>query len=169
MKVKEIVNYLFYYQELFKKGIVFDFVCSAPWHFNKPDIVPRVPLGSESGIYIYTRPNEGNWEVNIEDNNSDIWYIGKSAGDIGGRVWAHMGLMYEPETKKICNPIFKYNDWSEDNSVDPKIRDSISNGNLVVYTIKISPKEFNPEVVEKYLLSCYYKAKGCLPPLNKGI
>ena len=36
------------------------------------------------------------WNIPAIDNGAEILYVGKSDGDIGGRVWAHMGYIYEP-------------------------------------------------------------------------
>ena len=169
MIVKDIVQYLKQYKAMIAGDVPLEFEYSQPWHFNISYRDQKVPFASNSGVYIYTKPDEKNWHIPIEENIGDIWYIGKSEGDIGGRVWAHMGLIYEPGTQEECRPRFKYHDWSDDQNILDSIRNSIAEGEIVVYTIKVSPEDFNPQVIEKYLLACFYRAKKKLPILNKDI
>lgn len=177
MKPKDITDKLRLFQErVFPEGPSFNFESSKPWSFiYPPEGNTYVPFRNDTGIYIFSKPivtNETDWNIPMEDNNSDIWYIGKSDGDIGGRVWSHMGLIYEPGSRILCSPRFKYNEWHKDARIPEDIRTFLDNGNIVVYTIKITPinrQRFEPQVIEKFLLACYYKSEGHLPPLNKDI
>jgi len=169
MVVKDIIQYLDQFKSIVPNDSSFRFECSDPWHFNISYQKQNVPFGGDSGIYVYTDPVSENWNLQIEHNYSNIWYVGKSEGDIGGRVWAHMGLIYEPDTKEVCKPRFKYNEWRDDQKIPDDIRKSIEEGDVVVYTIKIIPVSFDPKVVEKYLLSCFYRLNNRLPFLNKDI
>lgn len=173
MLVKDIVSCIEQFRTMFKQGNSFTAKYSNPWHFNKSYRKEQVPFANSSGIYIYSKPAP-NWEVPINHNDKKIWYIGKSDGGIAARVWQHMGVIYEPGTKNECNPRFKYHQWAEDIvNVPADIRQSIAEGNVVVYTVRIEPgnnsKTFNPQVVEKYLLACFYRAWDELPVLNKDI
>jgi len=169
MIVSDIPYCLQQFRVLFTKAVPFDSEFSKAWHFNLSYKDHRVPFNDQSGVYIYSKVSSPQWDVPLDQNSSDIWYIGKSQGNIGGRVWKHMGLMYDPKTGEPCDPRFKYHDWADDDTVPSKIRASIVNGETVVYTIKIAPNEFDPQVVEKFLLACHYRTKGILPPLNREI
>jgi hypothetical protein len=88
---------------------------SKPWHFNESYKNEKVPYSDAYGIYLFTNPAIP-WNIDIEGNNEDIYYIGKSEGNIGGRVWKHVGLVYEPNSNyQKCNPMFKYHNWHKDN------------------------------------------------------
>jgi len=166
MLVKNVPKLLEIYSNLNLNPDDLSFEFSEPWYFNKEN-AGHVPFGSSSGVYIYTEVTD-NWETEFENCEYEILYIGKSQGDIGGRVWAHMGLIYEPGTKEICNPRFKYHNWKDDSSVPQKIKDNLALGETVVYAIKVNPSEFYAESLEKYLLTCCYRLDRKLPILNKS-
>lgn len=120
---------------------------------------------------MYSRPGEP-WDVPLDRNTEDVWYIGKSDGDLAGRVWAHVGVIYEPGTNEPCDPRFKYHQWAESDTIPTDIARSIAHGNTVVYTIKVEPFGRAPGVaqaLEKYLLACCFRVDGELPPLNAGL
>src|SRR6266496_3411362 len=96
-------------------------------------------------VYIYTEPNVPKWDMSFENNHSAVWYIGKSDGDLAGRVWDHVGRIYDPSTGgKECVPRFKYHRWADQASVPQSIRDAVANGNIVMYTIKVDPRGAGP-------------------------
>jgi len=51
-----------------------------------------IPYGDKiGGVYLIALCKEMvDWRVRIEDNDSDVLYIGKSNGDIGGRLRSHI-------------------------------------------------------------------------------
>jgi hypothetical protein len=167
--VKDIVPCIEQFRTMFKQGNSFKAEYSKPWHFNKSYKTDQVPFAKLNGVYIYSKPASPDWNVPIYQNEEVIWYIGKSAGGIGARVWQHMGSIFEPGTEDVCKPRFKYHQWANDDNVPDDIRQSIADGNVVVYIVRIEPDNFNPLVVEKYLLACFYRAWGKLPILNKDI
>jgi hypothetical protein len=157
------------FKSLYPGGFSFEATYSRAWHFNFSYKNRKLDFGGDSGIYIYSKPAEPDWDLPLHKNSEAIWYIGKSQGTIAGRVWAHMRLIFEPGTGEVCNPRFKYHDWANDPSVPGDICTAVATGNIVVYTIQITPSTFDPQVIEKYLLACFYKSIGTLPPLNKEI
>lgn len=139
-----------------------------PWHFNESK-EEYVPFGKEHGLYLFTKPNLPDWEIEAEENDNPVWYVGKSAGDIGGRVWKHVGLIFDPETKLVCNPRFKFHRWSNVLSVPEDTRKSVADGNVVVYTVAVRSESMSPllsELLEKYVLVHYALENGGLPELN---
>jgi hypothetical protein len=146
---------------------------SNPWHFNSSREL-RIPFESEYGIYLFTKPSLPSWDIGIDSNDQDVWYVGKSVGDIGGRVWNHVGRIYDPETKLPCSPRFKFHRWADVDSIDPNIRKAVADGNVVVYTIRISAtptlthaqKGLLSELAEKYVLVKYVLEHGKPPALN---
>lgn len=146
---------------------------SEPWHYREIQ-EKRIPFESDYGIYLLSNPVEPDWRVPLEVNESDLWYVGKSAGDIGGRIWKHLGNAYNPDTGQRYDPPCKAHDWADSKHVDVEIRDSIANGNLVVYAIRLdfsegmteAQRRLLPEVLEKHVLVRYFLAYGQLPPLN---
>jgi len=167
MKVKDIRSHIENFIKI--QGIEANVQYSKPWHFNfhKGE---KVPFGDCTGIYLYAEALSDNWNIPIESCQRDIWYIGKSEGDLGGRVGKHMGLIYEPNSREVCTPRFKYNDWHSDADVPADIKRQIADGELVVYTIKlVSEKTLLALALEKYLLSIHVRVTGRLPVLNKDL
>jgi len=147
------------------------YTVSTPWHFNQCR-KESVPFGDGNGIYIYSCPADSNWQLAPELNVEDVWYIGKSDGNIGGRVWSHVGLIYEPDLNRVeCVPRFKHHQWKKDDSVPVGVRDKIASGNIVVYTVKmeVQVSSILPNALEKYLLATCVRLTGELPVLNKGL
>ena len=119
------------------------------------------------GIYIYSECKESDWNIQLIENINEIWYIGKSLGSIRARIWKHLAI--NSKDIKEGDPKFKNHRWTNDpNVMGTSINNSISMGDFNVYAIPIrSGKiQFPPEVVETYLLCCYYKSLGRLPLLN---
>jgi len=169
MLVRDVVSCLEQFRTMFNQGKSFTAEYSGPWHFNKSYRTEQVPFAKSSGIYIYTRPALPDWKLNIQQNDAEILYIGKSNGGIAARVWQHMGLIFDPETGQECDPRFKYHQWANEVNVPDDIRRDIANGDIVVYTICIEPGSFEPQVIEKYLIACFYRAWDRLPILNKDV
>jgi hypothetical protein len=141
---------------------------SEPWHFNESREID-VPFGYEKGLYLYTKPNVPEWNLPMINNENPVWYVGKSEGDVGGRVWNHVLPVTEKQTGLPCIPRFKYHQWSEIPSVPEDVRDSVASGIVVVYTISVrseSQVPFLAELLEKYVLIEYVLAEGKLPVLN---
>ena len=55
--------------------------CSRPWHFNHSYRKTQVDFEKDCGIYIYSCPGEP-WDVPLDQNAQEIWYIGKSDGGL---------------------------------------------------------------------------------------
>jgi hypothetical protein len=143
-----------------------------PWHPNH-DRGSKVPNGAAGGLYLYTRPGIGEWRIDAKDNPNDVWYIGKSQKDIGGRVWHHLGSIYEPGVKGVeCVPRFKYHKWSRNcDYIAPEIRNAIAEGEVVIYTVALKNSAGFPylaELVEKVALTEYAFAFNKIPPLNRS-
>jgi hypothetical protein len=170
MKINNVPGLIHNFSNLFHEGCSFEIEFGGPWHFNECRGTAPPHADNEIGVYFYTCRNPKDWSTPIEQNEADIWYIGASNSDLGSRIWDHVGAIYEDYKNRIeCSPRFKRNQWANDNSVPDNIKQSVAEGDIVIYTVAISPKDFNPMVLEKYLLACYYKAWGRLPFLNKGI
>jgi hypothetical protein len=132
----------------------------------------QVDFAKSSGIYVYSEPDAANWRLPIEVNENSIWYIGKSDGNLAGRVWNHLGCVYEPGTNEACNPRFKYHQWAEVQGIPDVVRKSVFDGNVVVYIIEVTPNGDSPgfaHALEKYLLVLYFRRYGHLPPLNAAL
>lgn len=141
---------------------------SDPWHFNESG-GQRIPYEHHPGIYLYTRPARTDWRIPLGENNNEIWYVGKSAGSLGGRVWSHMGSIYDPETGTPWEPRFKRHRWAELQSVPQDVRESLANGDVVVYTLAIrsdTSQALLAELLEKHVLVEYVLSQGQLPVLN---
>ena len=144
------------------------FEVSAPWHFNESKGA-GIPFAKENGIYIYTKPNKPSWNISADENSNELLYVGKSVGDISGRVWHHVGRTCDPTTNLPSSPRFKFHRWSTALSVPSEVRESVATGNVVIYTISLHSESRNyilPELLEKYVLVEYVLAMGRLPALN---
>lgn len=172
MIVADIQRCLELYAGLFLSGSGFQVKYSRPWHPNRSkDDDPISELNAKSGVYIYSKPGDPNWDLPLMKNQNAIWYIGKSRRSIRARVWANLGAFKE-ENGSTCNPMFKYNRWANDKRIrDDSIKDAIGNGEFVAYSIAVLPVGLNfaPEIVETYLLTCFYRSTGTLPVLNSLI
>ena len=146
---------------------------SDPWYYLEQHTNLRIPYETDYGIYLFTKPSEPDWKISLDENRSTLWYVGKSAGDIGGRVWNHLGNVYN-ENGERCDPPCRAHQWAGNENVDASIRDAIAHGCLVVYTVKIEmPGNLNqtqemllPELLEKHILMRYFLKYGRLPALN---
>jgi hypothetical protein len=143
---------------------------SPPWHFNF-NKTQSVTFGAECGIYLFTKPAVPDWDITIESNTEDIWYVGESAGNIERRVWDHVGRIYESGSDYVeCDPRFKYNQCADEPTVPEDVKRHLANGDVVVYTVKITPGHKRLLLaLEKHLLSIHVRTKGQLPLLNKII
>lgn len=145
-----------------------DIEISSPWHFNESG-KERIPFEHHAGIYLYTRPGGTEWRVPLGENTNEVWYVGKSAGSLGGRIWSHMGSIYDPETGTPWEPRFKRHRWAELQAVPLDVRESVANGDVVVYTMAIQSEAnlyLMAELLEKHVLVDYVLANGRLPVLN---
>lgn len=170
MKLNKALEYIQEYVKIGFSIFPFQIKISDVWHFNHSQGI-GVPFGDSSGIYIYSLPSSGSWNENPNEINEDILYIGKSNGDIGGRVWSHVGLIYEPGTKEVCIPRFKYHQWRDDENINDELKKNISDGDISVVTVKVDVpiNSMIPEAIEKYLLSLCVRIDDKLPILNKGL
>ncbi len=145
---------------------------SGAWHPNESgDDDPILRLGATGGIYFYSEPGNPEWNLNINENGNSIWYIGKSSASVRSRVWKNLGNLYESDGS-LCNPRFRHHRWMNDSSItDARVKNNIANGDFVAYGIDIVPQEsrFDPEIIETFLLCCYYRSMGKLPVLNSII
>ena len=155
------------------QGSPLNVIFGKPWHFTHSYSERHVDFAAQSaGVYIYTEPVTPDWNVPLEQSPAAVWYIGKSDGALAGRVWAHVGAIRDPETGKECVPRFKYHEWAAQQSVPQSIRDSVANGNVVVYTIRIHLVGEPPgyaQALEKFLLASHFRNTASLPPLNRGL
>jgi len=101
MQVKTIPDLLEQFRGVGANLNDLSFEYSEPWYFNK-EKAGYVPFSDCTGLYIYTGVSE-NLDADIFHCDTEVLYVGKSQGGIGGRVWAHMGVLYDPETKEVCN------------------------------------------------------------------
>jgi len=140
---------------------------SDPWHFNKSG--GKVPLEGECGIYVYTQPGDSDWRLPLAANQNAVWYVGKSGGSIGGRVWSHMRTIYDPETRTPWTPRFKAHRWAQTYSVPEEIRDRLANGDITVYSVAVragTNRALLADLLEKHVLVEFVLTHGHLPPLN---
>ena len=144
---------------------------SKPWHFNHCRGT-NIPFQNEGkgGIYLLSEPGVP-WEISADSNDRPVWYIGKSATNVGGRVWGHFGSVNDPETGFPCIPRFKYHRWANVNSVPEAVLCSVSKGDIVVYSLAIRSVDESQiwllsELLEKYVLVQYVMASGARPLLN---
>ncbi|HUL11825.1 MAG TPA: hypothetical protein VLU73_06615 [Methylococcaceae bacterium] len=173
MSAKKVSNSLLSFTRLSSVLGPLSIDISPPWHFNESK-GKRLPYEADYGIYLFSKPSYPTWEIPLAENDSEIWYVGKSAGDIGGRTWKHMGLIYEPGTNSPCTPRFKYNQWANVESVDSDIRKPITDGDVVIYVVKVSgspsltdtQRYLLPELLEKHVLSMHIHSTGKLLSFN---
>jgi len=173
MNVQSMVRIAREFQERLSQVRPFTMEIGDPWHARESWHEP-FPFADDSGVYLYSRPSEGQWQVNAEDNDQPVWYVGVSL-TIGGRARDHLGVQYEPKSKYVpCVPKFKYHRWSELVYVPTEVRDSIARGNLVIYALALrgsDPKftRLASEMLEKHLLVQNVFDCQELPVLNLGL
>ena len=169
MVVKDIDKCLNIYNNLFDSETKIETTYSDPWNpLRGEDIF--YDLNYQCGVYLYSECIESNWNIQLMENTNDIWYIGKSLGSIRGRIWKN--LAKNSKDIKEGEPKFKNHRWTNDpNVMGTSINTSLSTGDFNVYAIPIRSEkiQFPPEMVETYLLCCYYKSLGRLPILNSII
>lgn len=105
----------------------------------------------------------------MAENQNAVWYVGKSGGSIGRRVWSHMGSIYDPATRTPWTPRFKRHRWAETHSVPQDIRDRLADGDVVVYALAVradTNSALLADLLEKHVLVEYVLTHGHLPPLN---
>ncbi len=148
---------------------------SDPW-FPYPNYVSKndtIDGFGKTGIYIFSKPNL-KWNIPLEENNSEIWYIGKTEENnksIRGRVWNHLEPMGEGKRVVLVNgkhieALFAAKEWDSRSEVSQMVRDSIVLGKFVVYGIRL---EGLNEVgsLESYLIKSYENTNGIKPVFNK--
>lgn len=171
MVVEDIPRCLKIFSELFSWDNGFQVHYSSAWHPNKSMDDPILDLGASTGVYIYSEPNYPQWNLPISANKNAIWYIGKSQSSVRARVWRNLGNMSEKDGS-VCNPKFKYHRWANDETIkDIRVKEAIAQGDFVAYSIAIKPVSvrFAPEIVETFLLTCFYRSRGEIPVLNSLI
>lgn len=134
-------------------------------------------VGGKAGIYIFSDPNTP-WSVKLEDNNSDIWYIGKSINTtnqtIRKRVWNHLDPVNGAkrtilDNGKSTNALFTAEVWDSRSNVPQHIRDAIVLGKFVAYSVRIDSLADQPDLVrelEAYLIESYRTTNGKRPIFN---
>ncbi|WP_045217386.1 hypothetical protein [Desulfonatronovibrio magnus] len=169
MVVKDIDECLKTYNNLFGSKIKLKATYSDPWNpLRGEDIFYE--LNYQCGIYIYSECKETDWNIPLTENMNEIWYIGKTIGSIRGRIWKN--IANDSKELKKGDPKFKNHRWTNDpNVIGTPIDTVISMGDFNVYAIPIKSENehFPPEIIETYLLCCYYKSQGRLPILNSII
>ena len=131
-------------------------------------------LGGKTGIYIFSEPNT-TWSVRLEENSSNIWYIGKSVNNtIRGRVWKHLDPVSGVKRTILCNgkstqALFTAKDWDSRSNVPQHIKDAIVLGRFVAYSVRIDSLADQPDLVrelEAYLIESYRATNGKRPIFN---
>ena len=169
MKVKDVDKCIKNYNNLFDSENKIDATYSNPWNPLKGEDI-LLDQNYQCGIYIYSECKESDWNIPLVENKNEIWYIGKSLGSIRARIWSHISI--NSKDQKEGDPLFKNHRWTnEPNVMGTAISNAISTGDFNVYAIPIESKknQFPPEIVETYLLCCFYKSLGRLPILNSII
>lgn len=113
-----------------------------------------IPYADNPGLYFYTT------------KDGKILYIGKgnqeAEGGIGRRACAHLNKVEKDESG---NPLFPYHQWKDYTEVEQDIKNLIKNGDFLIYTIEINPKEY-VETFETFLQTLAIVQDGKLPVLN---
>ena len=115
--------------------------------------MPGEKASQESGIYL------------ISDQDENILYIGKAAVDnLGAEIWGKFSAATKLDENDI--PYFGNSSLAKWASED-KYREIVIQGNVLIQTAVIKPKEFS-SLAEVYLHIWCLKS-GDWPPLNKRI
>jgi hypothetical protein len=112
---------------------------SRPWHFNESR-QEYPPFRGCPGVYVYAQADSTSWNTSFDASAGEVWYIGMSEADLAGRIWAHVGPIYDPATRQEWTPRFRNHQWNNDTRVEQRIRDAIAEGRIVVYSIRV-PRE----------------------------
>ena len=164
LRIKENI-----YNNLFDSETKIEAIYSDPWNpLRGEDIF--YDLNYQCGVYIYSECKESDWNIQLIENINEIWYIGKSLGSIRARIWKNIAI--NSKDIKEGEPQFNNHRWTNDPYLmGTSISNSIAMGDFNVYAIPIRSEKFQfpPEMVETYLLCCYYKSLGRLPILNSII
>jgi len=154
MKIKILVQKLdeFKKLDLLKEIIIKELT---PYDVKKQWVSDYIPYGNNNGIYFYTKMDE------------EILYIGKgeytSKHGLSYRVCSHLGSV-----NRDSDEMFKYHQWADDETISTSIKQSLKNGDFLVWTLPVEP-DYLTSLVEVYLQSFYRHINNCLPPLNKRI
>jgi hypothetical protein len=139
---------------------------SDPWQ-PKDRMVRRIPQEDSGGIYLFTEP-----VAPADDGRGEVWYIGTSNASLGGRIWSHLGRVYDPATGKVFDPPFKEHGFFLPKGISENVPTAIETGEVVVYTVSIKPTGAVPgwpAVLEKYLLVRSYLLDRRIPILNQSM
>jgi len=169
MRVCDLQHLVEMFGDVVKDARSIELTVGRPWHFEHSYRESHPDFAKSPGVYVYSKPASPDWNLALERNTELIWYIGKSDSNLASRVWSHIGLTYDPETQRPCEPRFKFHQWAQREDVPFGIREAIATAQVVVYTIKVDPLGRPPglaQALEKFLLATYYRATGSLPPLN---
>ncbi|MAD88551.1 MAG: hypothetical protein CMK64_02510 [Pseudoalteromonas sp.] len=162
MLVKDIYKWTKLYSQLPACDELFEF--SNSWHFDDAKST-YPPFRGSPGVYIYAK---GKTQAEFDNCDLEVLYIGMSEVDVCGRIWSHVGTIYDPETKQEWLPKFKKHQWESSSYVSGDIKNTVANGNMTVFCIR--PNSDNlpnlPRALEAALISSYYLVNKCLPPLN---
>jgi hypothetical protein len=163
MFVKDIYVWASNYSAL--QGNVKAFEFSNSWHFDDAkNSYP--PFRGSPGVYIYAK---GRCNTSFNTCNLEVLYIGMSEVDICGRIWSHVGTIYDPDTRQEWTPKFKKHQWANDEHLNNDIKDIIAEGDITVYCIKPASSTLRnlPRALEASLISSFYIVNGKLPALNQ--
>ncbi|RWX47422.1 hypothetical protein H206_01514 [Candidatus Electrothrix aarhusensis] len=163
MFVEDIYNWTSHYAALNNAHSKFEF--SSIWHFDEAKKT-YPPFRGFPGVYIYAK---GKSKSSFDTCNLEVLYIGMSKVDLCGRIWSHVGTIYDPDTGQEWSPKFKKHQWSECAAISNELKEIIAEGDLSVYCIKtaIDSLENLPRALEASLISSYYLVNRKLPPLNQ--
>jgi len=122
---------------------------------------------NSKGIYLLTEPAEqGN--TDLWQNQSAVWYIGKTYSNVYNRIRSHLGSPNEGHA-------FGQHEWRDLKYIPEKIREFLSKCQVEIYLIEVGhnpslsedKQRLVPELIEKQLLLAYVHEYGELPVLNR--
>lgn len=119
-------------------------------------------------MYLLTKPADPAWDIPIEQSDSELWYVGMTAGNLFERMVTHFG------PRRTESSVLYQHRWTN-NSAPPHIEERLAHGDVVVYPIEVDSalpqltekeRSLLPSLVEKQLLIAYVDRYRKLPPLN---
>jgi hypothetical protein len=141
---------------------------SKPWQ-PKDRTTERVPHENTGGIYLFSEPVASEPTAAAEDSEGEVWYVGTSRANMGSRIWAHLGPVYDPATGAVFDPPFKAHAWVSRPNKPANMLSTIATGHVVVYAASVEPNGNQPGwavVLEKFLLVKSYLLYRRIPTLN---
>lgn len=146
----------------------FTFSFSDAWHPSQRFDI-RIPQENAAGIYIFSKCAQPDWKLAAHENASEVWYVGTSSSDMGGRVFAHLGPIIDQSTGEQQEPPYLRHRFIDVPGLPADVGEALAAGNFVVYTVKVEasePSPWWPTAVEKYLLLRHLLMDRRLPVLN---